>query len=98
MKYWCLHINDADVASQLCRLYLEGDSDTPLEDLGKFFKEMESANLLIKEYQLFIDELDEVEYKVLMSYVNDEPMNSMAKECYESIKIKVIKNGVRNSW
>lgn len=91
MKYWCKHVNDADVAAELSRVYLQEDSDTPIEDLAMFFKEMDAANLLIKEYQLFIDELDDVEYKVLMSYVNDEPLDSMDKGSYESIKVKVFK-------
>ena len=91
MKYWCLHVSDADVSAELCKVYLEGPSDNPIEDLGKFFKEMDAANLLIKEYQIFIEELDEVEYKVLMSYVNDEPLESMDKNCYENIKLKVFK-------
>lgn len=57
---------------------------------------MDAANLLIKEYQLFIEELDDVEYKVLMSYVNDEPLDSMDKSSYESIKVKVFKKWCKN--
>ncbi len=27
MKYWCKHVNDADVAAELSRVYLQEDSD-----------------------------------------------------------------------
>lgn len=26
MRYWCKYVNDADVASELCRVYLQKDS------------------------------------------------------------------------
>lgn len=37
MKYWCKHVNDADVAAELSRVYLQEDSDRGDNDASEFF-------------------------------------------------------------
>lgn len=91
MKYWCLKVSDAEISKDCCEETLKE------EGLSKYYidaltKEMNASQQLIDEYSLFIDELDEVEKAVLLSYVYDKPISpSMSEISYERIKIKVFK-------
>ncbi len=89
MKYWCQKVSDADISVFCCNSIIDSED---LLDKEKLIKEKDASQQLLYEYQLFYNELDEVEKVVLLSYVYDKPIPpSMNAICYENIKVKVYK-------
>lgn len=89
MKYWCLKVSDADISVFCCNEIIDS---LDLQEKEKIIKEKGVSEQLLYEYQLFYNELDEVEKVVLLSYIYDKPIPpSMNAICYENIKVKVYK-------
>ena len=87
MKYWCRKVYDADVSVICCNEYINRDDVTMIE-IDHYFKELKESQRLLDEYEMFCNELSDIETKVLMAYVYDKEID-MDKKSFESIKLNV---------
>ena len=83
MKYWCRKVYDADVSVICCNEYLNREDVTMIE-IDHYFKELKESQRLLDEYEMFCNELSDIETKVLMAYVYDKEID-MDKKCFKAL-------------